>query len=104
MLINIKILSLCEGGYLILGEFDKLNNADINGLIDTWNRRVITLRVMIVVFAAFFVSVCVYLYRLNKYTTLVNTYIAKVDEYAYKLDELSDCDIEELLNIEYKRL
>lgn len=73
-----------------MGEFDKLNNADIDGLIDTWNRRIITLRVMIVVFAAFFVSVCVYLYRLDKYTTLVNTYIAKVDEYTYKLDELND--------------
>lgn len=79
-----------------MGEFDKLNNADINGLIDTWNRRIVTLRVMIVVFAAFFVSVCAYLYRLNKYTVLVNTYIAKVDEYTYKLDELNDYITERL--------
>ena len=73
-----------------MGEFDKLNNGDIERLIDTWNNRIITLRILIVVFAAFFVSVCVYLYRLDKYTILVNTYIDKVDEFTTQLSDLND--------------
>lgn len=71
-------------------ELNQLNTKDIERLIDTWNNRIITLRILIVVFAAFFVSVCVYLYRLNKYTILVNTYIAKVDEFMTQLDNIND--------------
>lgn len=85
-------------------ELNQLNTKDIERLIDTWNRRIIILRVMIVVLAAFFVSICVYIYRLNKYTVLVNTYIDKVDEFIIQLDDLGEYNIEELLNIEYKRL
>lgn len=71
-------------------ELNQLNTKDIERLIDTWNNRIITLRILTVVFAAFFVSVCVYLYRLNKYTILVNTYIAKVDEFITQLDNTND--------------
>lgn len=71
-------------------ELSQLNTKDIERLIDTWNNRIITLRILTVVFAAFFVSVCVYLYRLNKYTILVNTYIAKVDEFITQLDNTND--------------
>ncbi len=71
-------------------ELNQLNTKDIERLIDTWNNRIITLRILIVVFAAFFVSVCVYLYRLNKYTVLVNTYIARVDEFITQLGNTND--------------
>ena len=84
-------------------EFNQLNTKDIERLIDTWNKRIVVYQIAIVIFAAFFVSVCVYLYRVDKYAKLVNTYIDKVDEYTTQLNDFEEYAIEELLNVEYKR-